>query len=236
MKMFHTELPKASISEIIIQRITEALINGELKPGDKIPTEMEFSENLGVSRNVVREAIKVLVAFGVLEIRRAEGTFVVQDYNSKLLNPMVYGLILSNHSMEELLEFKLVNSSANLYLALEKATEMDVLKLEQANKKFRELMNQEEVNIEKAYEATEEYKELLAEIGNNRMMNQLDSFVHQIAISTRYDAIKVCIERGCRNALVDNYDEEIAIIKNKDGEAVTDFMRRRYALWKELLM
>ena len=33
------ELPKGSISEIIVQRITDALISGELKPGDKIPTE-----------------------------------------------------------------------------------------------------------------------------------------------------------------------------------------------------
>ena len=45
------ELPKGSISEIIMQRITDALISGQLKPGDKIPTEVEFSEKLGVSRN-----------------------------------------------------------------------------------------------------------------------------------------------------------------------------------------
>ena len=89
------ELPKGSISEIIIQRITDALISGELKPGDKIPTEVEFSEKLGVSRNAVREAIKVLVAFGVLEIKRSEGTYVVEEFNNKLLKPLMYGLILS---------------------------------------------------------------------------------------------------------------------------------------------
>ena len=82
------ELPKGSISEIIVKRITDALISGELKPGDKIPTEVEFSEKLGVSRNAVREALKVLVAFGVLEIRRSEGTFVVEEYNNKLLDPL----------------------------------------------------------------------------------------------------------------------------------------------------
>ena len=58
-KLF-AQLPKGSISEIIVQRITDALISGELKPGDQIPTEVEFSEKLGVSRNGVREAIKVL--------------------------------------------------------------------------------------------------------------------------------------------------------------------------------
>ena len=75
-KMLFAELPKGSISEIIIQRITDALIRGELKPGDQIPIEVEFSEKLKVSRNAVREAVKGLVAFGVLEIKRLEGTFV----------------------------------------------------------------------------------------------------------------------------------------------------------------
>ena len=51
------ELPKGSISEIIMQRITDALISGQLKPGDKIPTEVEFSEKLGVSRNAVRQQL-----------------------------------------------------------------------------------------------------------------------------------------------------------------------------------
>ena len=51
------ELPKGSISEIIMQRITDALIGGQLKPGDKIPTEVEFSEKLGVSRNAVRQQL-----------------------------------------------------------------------------------------------------------------------------------------------------------------------------------
>ena len=51
------ELPKGSISEIIMPRITDALISGQLKPGDKIPTEVEFSEKLGVSRNAVRQQL-----------------------------------------------------------------------------------------------------------------------------------------------------------------------------------
>lgn len=234
--MLQNELPKASISEIIIQKITDALISGELKPGDKIPTEMEFSEKLGVSRNVVREAIKVLVAFGVLEIRRAEGTFVVQDYNSKLMSPMLYGLILSDHSIAELLEFKLVNSMSNLYLAIEKATEEDVKRLKEANLAFRRELNQENVDIHRAYEATEVYKDILTEICQNRMISQLEDFVHQIAISTRYDAIKYGLEHDCRYDLADNYDEEIAIIEARDKAAIPAFITKRHELWKKSLM
>ena len=46
-----------------------------------------------VSRNSVREAIKVLEAMGVLIIKRPEGTFVAEGFSDKMLDPMVYGLI-----------------------------------------------------------------------------------------------------------------------------------------------
>ena len=198
------ELPKGSISEIIVQRITDALISGELKPGDKIPTEVEFSEKLGVSRNAVREALKVLVAFGVLEIRRSEGTFVVDEYNNKLLDPLLYGLILSEHSMEELLEVKIAIANSVLYLAILNASDEDIQKLRMYGMEFKKVMNEEPADIEKMYQASKRFNEYLSEISKNRMLYQLDSIVRKIASFTRHRAIEVSVERNQLNALPDN--------------------------------
>jgi len=55
---------------------------------------MELCESLRVGRNSVREAIKILVTMGVLEIRRSEGTFVCKGFSGRMLDPLVYGLIL----------------------------------------------------------------------------------------------------------------------------------------------
>ena len=65
-----------SVVQQVVDRLTQALINKELRPGDKIPTEKELASTFGAARNSVREAIKILISFGVLEIRRPEGTFV----------------------------------------------------------------------------------------------------------------------------------------------------------------
>ena len=62
-----------SVVQQVIDRLTDAMLHKELRPGDKIPTEMELSESFGIGRNSVREAIKILVSYGVLEIRRPEG-------------------------------------------------------------------------------------------------------------------------------------------------------------------
>ena len=230
------ELPKGSISEIIVKRITDALISGELKPGDKIPTEVEFSEKLGVSRNAVREALKVLVAFGVLEIRRSEGTFVVEENTNKLLDPLLYGLILSEHSMEELLEVKIAVANSVLYLAILNASDEEIRKLRGYGLEFQKIMNEVPADIEGMYQASKKFNEYLSEISKNRMLYQLDSIVRKIASFTRHKAIEVSVERNMLNALPDNYLKEVDILEARDKKAIADFMDERLKLWQELLL
>lgn len=230
-----TELPKGSISEIIIKRITDALISGELKPGDKIPTELEFSEKLGVSRNAVREAVKVLVAFGVLQIRRSDGTYVVDQYNRRLLDPMIYGLILSVHSMEELLETKIALSSAILYTAIGKVTPEEIIRLGKIGEAFKQEMSKKAVDMERAYQTAKQFNLYLGEICNNEMLIQLDGTIHEIATFTRRKAIEQSIVMGKPQCLPDNYLKEVEILKSGKKEKIPAFMDERKQLWEELV-
>ena len=86
-------LNRESVTSSIINRLTDLLISGELKPGDKLPTEMELAEQLGVGRNSVREAIKMLSYLGVIEIRRGIGTFVANSMPESVVNPLILGLV-----------------------------------------------------------------------------------------------------------------------------------------------
>ena len=86
------KIKNKSVVQTVVDSITKAIIAGELKPGDKIPTELELAESFGVGRNSIREAIKILVYYGILEIRRAEGTFVCNGFNKIMIDPMVYGV------------------------------------------------------------------------------------------------------------------------------------------------
>ncbi len=53
-----TPVPKQSLSKMVVEKIKEALINGDIKPGDFLPSETELAESLGVGKSSVREAIK----------------------------------------------------------------------------------------------------------------------------------------------------------------------------------
>ena len=64
MENLFTAVKRESAVDIVINNIKQLLIDRRLLPGDKLPSELEISEGLGVSRGSVREAMKILSAFG----------------------------------------------------------------------------------------------------------------------------------------------------------------------------
>jgi GntR family transcriptional repressor for pyruvate dehydrogenase complex len=64
------------VKEQVIEVLKRRIKDGTWQPGDQLPSERELSERLGVSRGTVREAVQLLGALGVLEVRRGSGTFV----------------------------------------------------------------------------------------------------------------------------------------------------------------
>ena len=129
MAEYLKKINRSSVVQRVIDRLTEAIVSGELKPGDRIPTEMELAEQMGVARNSIREAVKILVYIGVLEIRRADGTFVCDGFSESLIDPMVYGIILNQQNEQELNELRTMIESGVMRLAIEKASDKELAEL-----------------------------------------------------------------------------------------------------------
>ncbi|CAM5629273.1 transcriptional regulator [Streptomyces spiroverticillatus] len=67
---------RKSLVDTVVEQLRDQLTDGEWSVGDRIPTEHDLAEQLGVGRNTVREAVRVLVHAGLLESRQGNGTFV----------------------------------------------------------------------------------------------------------------------------------------------------------------
>lgn len=65
-----------SLTDKAIARIRELILTGELRPGSRLPPEQQLAAELGVGRNLMREAVRALVVARVLEVRRGTGTYV----------------------------------------------------------------------------------------------------------------------------------------------------------------
>jgi len=76
---FLEPLHKTRLHEEIVERFKDRIIRGEIPPGERLPTEREIAESLGVNRSTVREAVKKLEALELVEIKHGRGVFV-KDY------------------------------------------------------------------------------------------------------------------------------------------------------------
>jgi GntR family transcriptional repressor for pyruvate dehydrogenase complex len=65
-----------SRAELVVDKITNSIINGELSDGELLPPENQLCEIFGISRSILREAIRVLVSKGLVEVKQGHGTFV----------------------------------------------------------------------------------------------------------------------------------------------------------------
>lgn len=72
----NTELTKRSLVELAVDRMRERIVLGDWQVGQRLPTEPELALQLGISRNTVREAMRVLAFSGLVEIRQGDGSYL----------------------------------------------------------------------------------------------------------------------------------------------------------------
>jgi GntR family transcriptional repressor for pyruvate dehydrogenase complex len=103
--MFQPAKPRRAYDEILAQ-IRERVSRGELVPGDRLPAERALAEQFAVSRNTVREALRMLEISGLIQLRRgaAGGAFIAQADSSKVASSMSDMLELSQFSLSDLTE------------------------------------------------------------------------------------------------------------------------------------
>lgn len=127
--VFEPIRPK-KISEEIVEQIKALIARGELKPGERIPSERELAVMLGVSRPSVREAIMVLEAMGFLESRQGGGTFVRPLTETSILDPLARLMEQKDpRLLHALAEVRMGLESWSAYLAAQRAEDAEIAEL-----------------------------------------------------------------------------------------------------------
>ena len=220
-----------SVVQQVIDSLTEAMIQKELRPGDKIPTENELSESLGVARNSVREAIKILVFLGVLEIRRPEGTFVCNGFSESMINPMIYGIILNQgDSYDSLMELREMTEAGVLRLAMEKQTKEDMEGLSRALAQMKEAFFREPQDLQAAFEADNRFHDTIMEMGRNVMVSKINNIVRILTESVRYDTVSGMITSGRADELYEAHERIYQMLCEKNTGNLNECIRGTYFL------
>jgi GntR family transcriptional repressor for pyruvate dehydrogenase complex len=126
------QLDEGILSHQTAQHVRELVKSGGLRVGDRLPSERELGERLGVSRTVVREAIQILRAEGLVRIRMGVGTFVTQSAPNILEGPMSFLKHSEAKKIQDLLEVRNVLEPNIAALAAERANHQHIARMEEA--------------------------------------------------------------------------------------------------------
>ncbi|BBC29833.1 GntR family transcriptional regulator [Streptomyces graminofaciens] len=96
--------PREPLASEVARRLIDYLMSGEVQPGDRIPSERQLTELLGVNRPTVREAIKSLGFLGLLEVRQSSGTYFRGTDSDVLYRLFELGLILGERGAHDMLQ------------------------------------------------------------------------------------------------------------------------------------
>ena len=160
-------------SESLTEKTANAIVAMIVKehrfsPGDKIPNEMELSEELNVSRITLREAIRILCTRGMLEVRRGRGTFVISD-NPEAMSGLGKLSVESDCSRRELLQLRLALEPMAAGNAAKRAGERELRELEGMLRRMEDLQE----NGQPIQKEEEAFHGAVVRAGGNRAAAQI---------------------------------------------------------------
>lgn len=135
-----------ALKERVIRQLTRSIEQGVLRPGDQLPSERDLSEDLGVSRGTVREAVQFLQVLGLVEIRHGSGTFVrlAKDSND-LREEWREWTIRHAERIHDLLEIRKGLEPFAAELAAERAGEGELAAMEEAVARMEAILESPDV-------------------------------------------------------------------------------------------
>lgn len=177
---FESVRPRRAVDDIIGQ-IRERIRTQELLPGQKLPSERELADQMGVSRNTVREAIRMLEVSGLVTIKKgATGGAFLSTSNSKALSQILMdGIALQHYSFDDLIAVRSVLETYIVEQACLKATDDELRALDALAKKSLDAESTEP-DFEKRVVIHMSFHRELARISHNTVAETVTSPLLQI--------------------------------------------------------
>ncbi len=226
---------KSLKSESVVQRVinclTDAMVSGQLKPGDKLPTEPELSSALGVARTSVREASKILVYLGVLESRRAEGTFVASGFQESMIDPMVYGIVLNQgKDFDSLMELRELMEAGDLRLAVKKQTPEGLAEIRRTLEEFEAAAAGEGDILDAVFRADNDFHNAISALCQNPLVDKIDRVVRVLTYAVRRDTVRTMLESGRARELLAAHWRIYDVLRTRDTSGLEEIIRNTYFL------
>lgn len=161
------------LSDAVAGELEQRILEGSLRPGDRLQPERELAAELGVSRSSLREAIQKLVSRGMLSSRQGEGTFVTDRLEAAFSDPWV-NMVDSHPSVrEDMLEFRHMLEAKAAECAAVRATDADRELLSTCYQRLKAAYESDDLEV--LVDADVRFHQAVAEASHNAIIGHMTS-------------------------------------------------------------
>ena len=205
--------------DIIIEQIRTLIGSGQLKPGDRLPSERMLSDRFGVGRTYVRDAIKKLEFYGILRTNPQSGTVVAGLGITALEGLITDVLELQGRDFKSIVETRVILELNSAKLAALRRENEDIISIANAMNAYDEAV----AKGESAYEEDLLFHLTIAEASKNSVLKSLMLIVAPDIIS-QFQEKDVCAGEKPKRA-VEEHHRILECIKDQDPDGAEEVMR-----------
>jgi GntR family transcriptional regulator, transcriptional repressor for pyruvate dehydrogenase complex len=212
------------IFEEILDQLEQAIAEGRISAGDRLPSERQLAEQFNASRTSVREAVRVLEALGVAKVKAGaeNGAILVEESDDALRLPLRFQLALRHISVESVIELRLALEPWAAKVASERATKPSLARIDSIVSAMRGAVEQEQFHQLDA----SLHVEIARAAENDLMVLVLDgarTSIEQIMLAA---LTRVPDWNATRERLLDEHSRIAAAIASGSGKEAASLMER----------
>lgn len=217
----YTPIQSVRVFEQVAEQIEKRILDGELRSGDRLPTERHLAEQFHVSRTAVREAMKILAQKGLVDMRPGRGTIVIDGANAAmqdsidLVMKLRLGEVGGSNNLVEVREILEIEIAA---LAAARATEKEIAAMREAVKVMDESLDDADAFIA----ADNRFHEALAQATQNTLIFILVNSIVNLLSEQRKQIFDV--EGGPQRGQI-HHKRILESVIRRDPQAARDTMR-----------
>lgn len=156
----------------IVAAVKKMIINKELKVGDRLPPELELGKKFNMSRGCVREAIKILESYGILEVRQGDGTYVCASAGAGMFDALFFQIISEGSDFDELESLREILEVGIMKQVTGMATMKDVERICQVEDELRQAITEKQ-DLEVLVDLDMKFHRTITEITGNRVLQEV---------------------------------------------------------------
>lgn len=179
-------IARRALHQQVAESLRELIFEGKIQRGEALPPERELAKQFGVSRATVREALRTLQMWGLVEARQGGGNYVCVPSIEHITTPLATIIQHNRQLRDELMDARIIVEPAVCWLAAQRRTESDLAAIEAILQRQRRRVEQGELAVEE----DTAFHLALAEATHNQVVPRLIATINDLLLESRLRSLR----------------------------------------------